>query len=101
MKSQQYSLAPRLAAACLISFLPLALTLPVAAQDSEEPRAGFTGQVDVTEVLLDVLVTDKKGNVVVGLEAGDFVVEEDGKPVEISMVASGWSRTARSIAFSD
>jgi VWFA-related protein len=35
-------------------------------------------------VLLDVLVTDRKGNVIVGLDADDFVVEEGGVPVEVS-----------------
>lgn len=44
------------------------------------------GEITVKEVLLDVLVTDAKGNVIVGLDKGDFVVKEDGKPVELTGV---------------
>jgi VWFA-related protein len=40
--------------------------------------------MEVEEVLLDVLVTDRKDNAVIGLTAGDFVVEEDGEPVELT-----------------
>jgi VWFA-related protein len=36
-------------------------------------------RIVVTEVLLDVLVTDKQGNVVTGLGPDDFVVNEEGK----------------------
>lgn len=36
----------------------------------------FQETVQVTEVLLDVLVTDRKGNVILGLGPDDFVVEE-------------------------
>ena len=57
----------------------LAAALPIAAQ--EEPAGRFAERIRVTEVLLDVLVTDADGNVVVGLNADDFVVEEQGKPV--------------------
>ena len=39
----------------------------------EEP-ATFAGEVQVVEVLLDVLVTDKDGNVILGLEPGDFIM---------------------------
>lgn len=61
-----------------------ALGLPLAAQD--EPQAEFGETVDVREVLLDVLVTDGKGNVIIGLGPEDFVVKEDGKEVEITGV---------------
>lgn len=46
----------------------------------------FRERVEVTEVLLDVLVTDNKGNVVRGLGEDDFVVEEEGRPVKITSV---------------
>ena len=69
--------------------LSLVLTIlvvhPVAAQ--EEPVAGFEALVEVTEVLLDVLATDRSGNVVTGLGKEDFVVKEDGEPVEITGVS--------------
>lgn len=41
-------------------------------------------RLEVTEVLLDVLVTDSKGNVVTGLEPTDFVVEEENERVEVT-----------------
>jgi VWFA-related protein len=62
----------------------VALQAPLGAQ--EEPQAQFGETVDVSEVLLDVLVTDAQGNVIIGLGPEDFVVKEDGKPVEITDV---------------
>lgn len=50
----------------------------------EEPRATFEGEVEVSEVLLDVLVTDRAGNAILGLAPGDFHVTEDGRPVEVT-----------------
>jgi len=70
------------ALAAALSLAPLAQ-----AQGSEEkqpPR--FQGEANVNEVLLDVLVTDAKGNVIVGLDKGDFVVKENGKPVDLTGV---------------
>lgn len=71
--------------------LALAATLAGAAaasgQDAgERQRPQFGERVDVQEVLLDVLVTDSAGNPVVGLTPEDFVVEEDGEPVELTEV---------------
>src|SRR5262245_35733171 len=40
-------------------------------------------QVNVNEVLIDALVTDSQGNIVLGLDKNDFVVRQDGKPVEL------------------
>jgi VWFA-related protein len=67
----------------------VALALAAAASPSpltaqEEPAARFGERIQVTEVLLDVLVSDADGNVVVGLDAGDFVVEENGQPVHVA-----------------
>lgn len=47
----------------------------------------FEGEVEVSEVLLDVLVTDAAGNVVMGLDEGDFVVEENAELMEIQSVS--------------
>ncbi|HXO22609.1 MAG TPA: VWA domain-containing protein [Thermoanaerobaculia bacterium] len=64
-----------------------ALPAPALAQGSEEkPSARFQGEANVREVLLDVLVTDRQGNVIVGLDKGDFVVTENGKPVDLTGV---------------
>ncbi len=61
------------------------LTVPAAAQ--EEPAAEFEGLVEVTEVLLDVLVTDRSGATVTGLGKDDFIVEENGEPVDLTGVS--------------
>ena len=67
--------------------LALALFLaPALAAQEQPPQGQFEGQIDVNEVLLDVLVTDRNGNVIVGLGPGDFVVTESGKPVDITGV---------------
>jgi VWFA-related protein len=58
-----------------------------AAQESPPAIFPFGEEVEVTEVLLDVLVTDREGNVIVGLGPEDFVVEEDGRPVPLLDVA--------------
>ncbi|MEA2560257.1 MAG: hypothetical protein QOH06_1761 [Acidobacteriota bacterium] len=44
----------------------------------------FTDQIEVSLVNLEVVVTDKKGKSVAGLQREDFQVLEDGKPVEIT-----------------
>lgn len=69
------------AAAALVA----AAALPAAAQAPEVERP-FEEEIAVTEVLLDVLVTDRQGNVIVGLGPEDFVVREDGEPVAVSDV---------------
>jgi VWFA-related protein len=60
--------------------LSLALALPAAAQDAPK----YEEKVDVNLLLLDVTVTDRKGNQILGLAKDDFVVKIDGEqlPVE-------------------
>jgi VWFA-related protein len=80
----------RLTALALIALCCLAGTaVAQAAQEQQEqakPQDQFQGKVNVNEVLLDVLVTDAKGNVIVGLDKNDFVVTENGKPVDLTGV---------------
>jgi len=66
--------------------IALAVLLAVApAARSQEPAAPPFGEnVTVREALLDVLVTDRDGNVIVGLGKDDFVLEEDGQPKPVS-----------------
>lgn len=64
----------------------LALPAQLFAQEPSQPAGQFGEQVTVSEVLLDVLVLDKDGNVVPGLGKDDFVVTEDGKPVDLTGV---------------
>lgn len=71
-----------------VLFAPILATLSVSAFAADPPPAAqFEGRVDVREVLLDVLVTDRQGNVIVGLTPQDFRVTENGKPVELTGVS--------------
>jgi VWFA-related protein len=55
----------------------LCLIPGAAAQDSSpDPKPMFRSQSDV--VLIPALVKDRSGSIVFGLEAGDFVIEDDG-----------------------
>jgi VWFA-related protein len=75
-------------AACVVA-AALSLAPAILAQDrpEEKPQGTFGEKVNVHEVLLDVLVTDAKGHVIVGLGKDDFVVKEDGKPVSLTGVS--------------
>ncbi|MEM9293700.1 MAG: VWA domain-containing protein [Acidobacteriota bacterium] len=66
----------------LLALLLGLVALPLAAQQ----EATFEDAVEVTEVLLDVQVTDEAGNVVVGLGPEDFRVSEDGDLVALDSV---------------
>jgi len=68
------------------TLLLLTAGLAAAAAAQAPPAARFGEQVEVREVLLDVLVTDPQGDVVVGLGKDDFKVTEDGKPVPVDSV---------------
>jgi VWFA-related protein len=59
---------------------------PVLAQGSPQETPRFGEKIEVQEVLLDALVTDARGNVIVGLGKDDFRVRENGKPVELTGV---------------
>ncbi|HVG10715.1 MAG TPA: VWA domain-containing protein [Thermoanaerobaculia bacterium] len=61
----------------------LVFGMPLAAQ-TEIAEETFTDQIEVSLVNLEVVVTDKKGKSVPGLQREDFQVLEDGKPVEIT-----------------
>jgi VWFA-related protein len=60
----------------------LAVTAPLLAETPSQSTFGEA--VEVSEVLLDVLVTDRDGKVVVGLTPDDFVVEEKGQTLPIT-----------------
>jgi VWFA-related protein len=72
-----------LGAALLLS-LPPVLRAADAQTEIEATRGQYQDLVEVSEVLLDVLVTDRQGNVVVGLSPDDFVVEEKGKELPLT-----------------
>ncbi len=73
------------AALCLAPALAAQSDQPAQPQD-QQPQGQFGEKINVNEVLLDVLVTDRQGNVIVGLDKNDFKVTEDGKPVDLTGV---------------
>lgn len=77
-------------------YLSLAVALTViaipAASAQEDGTPQFEERIEVTEVTLDVQVTDKQGNAVLGLGPEDFIVEENGEPVEVLSATSYSSR---------
>ncbi len=54
---------------------------------AQDPSAEFEGMVEVTEVLLDVVAVDSSGDAVRGLGKDDFIVLENGEPVDLSGVS--------------
>lgn len=84
----------RTAALALATLATLAGTAarPFAVEAQTPPRAQFGEEMVVSEVLLDVLVTDAGGNVIAGLGPGDFAVEEEGRPVTVTSAAFYSSR---------
>jgi len=77
----------RPAALFLVTALSLAPALTAQERPQDKPQGEFGEKVNVHEVLLDVLVTDARGHVIVGLGKDDFVVKEDGKPVNVTGVS--------------
>lgn len=69
----------------LLGLVGLVFLPPATAQD-DPVDVGYKELVEVTEVLLDVLATDRSGDVVSGLGKDDFIVEENGEPVNVTGV---------------
>jgi len=57
---------------------------PVDAQRTEEPVGRFAGEVSVNVITVDVVVTDKKGRPILGLDREDFRIFEDGVEMDIT-----------------
>lgn len=77
---------PPCAARCSLLLLALAGAAGLAAQQPPVD-IGIEEEIVVTEVLLDVLVTDRRGDIVLGLGPEDFIVEEGGEEVELTSVS--------------
>lgn len=91
--------SPRLSRLLPLALLPLLLTVsPGRAQEppppAERPSGEFGEELEVTEVFVDVLALDRRGRPVPGLTAEDFVVRQDGEPVEITSVTYYTTRYA-------
>lgn len=63
-------------------FAVMIAALPLAAQD--QPPAKLVESIDVRVINVDVVVTDRKGNRVKGLQPKDFEIFENGTPRNIS-----------------
>ncbi len=72
--------------ACSALILPRLAAAQAPPPSPATPAPTFAEQVEVSEVLLDAQVTDRDGNVIVGLGKDDFEVEENGKPVALTDV---------------
>ncbi|MCY3971392.1 MAG: VWA domain-containing protein [Acidobacteria bacterium] len=74
----------------------LLIAFPIAAQDESLPDL-FSDVMDVRVVNLEVVVTDRKGNRIRGLEASDFELLVDRKPLPIAYfteVDEGYARSS-------
>ena len=63
--------------------LSLLAALPAVGQDSPLPEL-FSDVIDVRVVNVEAVVTDRKGNRIRGLQAGDFKLLVDGEPAPIA-----------------
>lgn len=61
------------------------LAVPAAGQKTSTPA--FEDLIEVSEVILDVLVTDTRGQVILGLDEEDFLVEENGETMPLTGVS--------------
>ena len=60
----------------LLIWAVLSVGLSTAMAQQADPQAEFRGRIEVTEVLLDVVVTDASGNLILGLKPEDFVIHD-------------------------
>jgi VWFA-related protein len=87
-----------------LCFSLVVISLPLTAQSPQEPEQvpGLSIRVSSRLVLVDVVVTDKHGQPVLGLKPTDFTVTEKGKPQKISVFTppnqSGTKPAARTLA---
>lgn len=66
-------------------FLSPPTLLPAQSPQSPEQVPGLSIRVSTRLVLVDVVVTDKHGQPVLGLQSANFVLEEKGKPQKIAV----------------
>jgi VWFA-related protein len=67
-------------------------TTPGAQQPTRNPDGTYTIQANTRIVILDVIATDAKGNIVPGLTKSDFHITESGDPQTISNFEEGSTR---------
>ncbi|MXX62719.1 MAG: VWA domain-containing protein [Holophagales bacterium] len=87
---------PRLRSSAAITSALILAAIPITAQEPSLPEL-FSDTIDVRIVNVEVVVTDKKGNRIRGLEPDDFELLVDRQPVPIAYfteVDEGYARTA-------
>ncbi len=67
-----------------LSILAFCALLAPAFLAAQETAGNFDATVEVSEVLLDVVVTDRDGNVILGLEPDDFIVSDGEQEVAVN-----------------
>ncbi len=70
----------------LVAAAPLLAAAPLFAQQPQQKPQPFGEKVDVNLVQLDAVVTDARGNQMLGLGKDDFVVRENGTPQTVDSV---------------
>src|SRR5438045_9779857 len=71
----------------MLKAMTLAVLFAASTLTAQQPQTGKFGEkVDVNLVLLDAVVTDHRGNQILGLDKDDFVVKENGVPQDIDSV---------------
>jgi VWFA-related protein len=66
----------------LIAILAISISaVTLAAQEQEEPETTIRERLEVTEVLLDVVVTDGTGNIIIGLQPEDFAIKDGNREI--------------------
>ncbi|HSP17453.1 MAG TPA: VWA domain-containing protein [Thermoanaerobaculia bacterium] len=76
--------ALRITAAAILSLMPLSAQTQQAQQAPKTDIPKLVENIDVRVINVDVVVTDKKGNIVTGLKKDDFEIFENGIPKPIS-----------------
>ena len=66
--------------------ITLALLFAATAGWAQQQSPQYGEKLDVNLVLLDAVVTDSRGNQILGLDKNDFVVKENGVPQDIDSV---------------
>ncbi|MFQ5527565.1 MAG: VWA domain-containing protein [Thermoanaerobaculia bacterium] len=64
--------------------LAAALTLLLPVATAYPQNEAFSESIEVQQVLVDVVVQDRSGDPILNLEAADFQIFEDGKPVALT-----------------
>ena len=68
----------------ILTLEPLTPANPVKAQPPEDHHGIFSEAIDVTLVNLQIIATDRQGNVITDLTRDELLILEDGEPVEIN-----------------